>query len=305
MPWGDLSFVDPEDGSPLRAVDGGLVSETGRRYEFVDGQPNLLPRGGLELGRWRFPAIVVDDAARPRPTSRSRRLAVRVKAWLEPAGDRRCAVAEMRRVLTEEQARPELLVVGGASVGEGLEQLLADDEIRVTSFDIYPTSETTFVADAHRIPLADGSVGAVVVQAVLEHVYRPEVVVSEIRRVLRPGGLVYAETPFLQPVHEGAYDFTRFTVSGHRLLFEGFDEIESGPIGGPGALLNLALRGLVGGIARSKRLAKIAYAATLPLRALDRAIAPRWRSDYAIGAFFLGRRAGDERLEIDPVEIHR
>jgi len=55
---------------------------------------------------------------------------------------------------------------------------------------------------------------AVWIQAVLEHVLDPVRVVAEIHRVLRPGGLVYSEIPFMQEVHEGAYDFTRFRLSG-------------------------------------------------------------------------------------------
>ena len=62
---------------------------------------------------------------------------------------------------------------------------------------------TQFVADAHRVPLATESVDALVIQAVLEHVLDPWRVAAEIHRVLRPGGLVYADTPFLQQVHEG------------------------------------------------------------------------------------------------------
>jgi len=56
------------------------------------------------------------------------------------------------------------------------------------------------------------------VQAGLEHVRDLWQVVAEIHRVLKDDGLVYAETPFMQQVHEGPYDFTRFTESGHRYL---------------------------------------------------------------------------------------
>jgi hypothetical protein len=38
-------------------------------------------------------------------------------------------------------------------------------------------------------------------------------------------------------VHEGAYDFTRYSLSGHRRLFNGFFEIESGIVAGPATTL--------------------------------------------------------------------
>lgn len=308
LTWRDLTgiLVDPIDRSSLAVTSDGesLVSSSGRSYRLEQGCPVLLPSAGLELGGWRFPPIDSRDAQRPKPQSRGRGFAKRWKRVFEPAGRRHVAVERFREALVGDGAQPLLLVVGGATEGEGLAEVARSESIGIVAFDIYPTRETTFVADAHRIPLADGSVDGVIVQAVLEHVYRPDIVVAEIERVLRPGGLVYAETPFLQPVHEGAFDFTRFTVSGHRLLFSGFEQLSSGPIGGPGAMLNLACRGLSGGMARSPVVAKLAYAITLPCRLLDRLVDERWRRDFAIGAYFLGRRREPGGpIDVDPVEV--
>ena len=75
---------------------------------------------------------------------------------------------------------------------------------------------------------------------------------AEIHRVLKPGGLVYAETPFMQQVHEGAYDFTRFTESGHRYLFARFDLIDSGVTAGAGTQLLWSLDYFVRGLFRSR-----------------------------------------------------
>ena len=55
--------------------------------------------------------------------------------------------------------------------------------------------------------------------------------------MLKGRGVVYAETPFMQQVHMGPYDFTRFTHSGHRRLFRRFEEVESGAVCGPGMAL--------------------------------------------------------------------
>jgi SAM-dependent methyltransferase len=113
----------------------------------------------------------------------------------------------------------------------------AETHVALVGFDIYGSENVQLIADAHQIPFADGTFDAVVIQAVLEHVLEPSVVVAEIWRVLKPNGYVYAETPFLQNVHEGAYDFTRFTESGHRWLFRDFELISSGPGNGPAAQL--------------------------------------------------------------------
>jgi ubiquinone/menaquinone biosynthesis C-methylase UbiE len=121
-------------------------------------------------------------------------------------------------------------VIGGGTIGNGMESLYDDPRLDLLAFDIYASENVQFLADGHQVPLKDGSVDAVWIQAVLEHVLDPQAVVAEIRRVLRPGGLVYASTPFMQQVHEGPYDFTRFTESGHRYLFRHF----TGSIATPG-----------------------------------------------------------------------
>lgn len=302
---GDLT--DPVDGTSLRLDSSGdeLIGGADRRFRLVRGQPNLLPPGGVRLGGWDFPPIRVDDADRPRPAVRSRPVARALKGWFAPVSERSGALDRFRDDVTSTRARPRVLVVGGATIGEGLESVVDDPALEIVSFDIYPTDDTTFVADAHRIPLADGTMDAVCVQAVLEHVYRPDVVIGEIRRILRPGGLVYAETPFLQPVHEGAFDFTRFTVSGHTLLFDGFTALDTGPIGGPAAALHLAVRGIVQGLTRSRLAGKLIYATTLPLRVVDRLVDASSRRDFCVGAYYLGRSTSSSSSRaIDPVELY-
>jgi len=78
---------------------------------------------------------------------------------------------------------------------------------------------------------------AVILQAVLEHVVDPQRAVGETHRVLRDGGLVYADTPFMQQIHGREFDFTRYTGLGHRRLFRAFREVDSGITCGPGTAL--------------------------------------------------------------------
>jgi SAM-dependent methyltransferase len=128
--------------------------------------------------------------------------------------------------ITKQNAdRPKVLVVGGATIGAGAELLYADASIELVGTDVFASQNTVLVTDAHNLPFDEGTFDAVWMQAVLEHVLDPAIVVAEIHRVLKPSGIVYAETPFMQQVHERAYDFTRFTQSGHRWLFRQFSEI--------------------------------------------------------------------------------
>jgi SAM-dependent methyltransferase len=177
-------------------------------------------------------------------------------------------------------------------MGAGCEALYEDPDIRQIAFDIYPSNLTQFVADAHQIPLADASVDAVIVQAVLEHVLDPPTVVAEIHRVLKSGGVVYAETPFMQQVHEGAYDFTRFTEIGHRWLWRQFEEITRDVIGGPGLSLYWSARYFCRAMLRHRRLADMVSLPFVVFSVFDRLLPLKHKIEGANGVCFLGRKAG-------------
>lgn len=187
--------------------------------------------------------------------------------------------------------RPRVLVVGGGEIGMGSEVLYDDPHLDVLSFDIYGSPSTSFIGDAHCIPLQDESVDAVWIQYVLEHVLDPACVVEEIRRVLRPDGALYAATPFLQPVHEGPFDFTRFTHSGHRWLFRWFEEIDSGVAMGPGPQLLTTIDYWVRGATRSRIAGKAVKLLVFWLRFLERIIPTPYALDSASALYFLGRKS--------------
>ncbi|MGI9183635.1 MAG: class I SAM-dependent methyltransferase [Solirubrobacteraceae bacterium] len=80
-------------------------------------------------------------------------------------------------------------------------------------------AEADIVAPANALPLDDASVDAVLLTQVLEHVPDPAAVLSEVARVLRPGGGVFVTVPFVWELHELPFDFWRFTPSSlERLL---------------------------------------------------------------------------------------
>jgi SAM-dependent methyltransferase len=191
--------------------------------------------------------------------------------------------------------RSRVLVVGGATTGIGFDGLLADARVECTETDIAFGPRTQIICDAHVLPFADGVFDAVVCQAVLEHVLDPGQVVSEIHRVLVNDGLVYSEVPFMQQVHGGAQDVTRFTLLGHRRLFRYFDELASGVQGGPGMALAWSLWYFIRAATTTRIGRGVAMLTArllffwLPL--LDVWLAGRpGASDAASGTFLLGRR---------------
>lgn len=187
-------------------------------------------------------------------------------------------------------SNPRILIVGGGEIGSGMDALYKKFSTNIISFDIYNTANIDFIADAHDIPLHEEYFDLVIIQAVLEHVLMPEKVVSEIYRVLKPEGLVYAETPFMQQVHEGPYDFTRFTESGHRFLFKKFELILSGYTAGAGSALLWSLDFFFSGLFKSRKVGKVIRVLFFWLRKFDNLIPSNFNLDAASGNFFLGKK---------------
>lgn len=101
--------------------------------------------------------------------------------------------------------------------------------------------------DAAALPIASGCADVVTLLDVLEHLGEPERAVAEVRRILRPGGVCLIHVPFLYPLHDEPYDYSRWTHHGlaRRLSGQGFDEVMCRPTTGPvetaSALLAMAI----------------------------------------------------------------
>ncbi len=96
---------------------------------------------------------------------------------------------------------------------------------RYTGVDIDTAVTRTLAAadvfyDGRTLPFADGSFDAVLCSQVLEHVFTPDAFVTELSRVLRPGGLLLLATPFAWDEHEQPADFGRYSSFGLRALLE-------------------------------------------------------------------------------------
>jgi SAM-dependent methyltransferase len=212
------------------------------------------------------------------------------------------------RGLLQEKASPRILVLGGSILGDGISELLAGGFETVDS-DVSIGPRTGIVCDAHQIPFADATFDCVVAQAILEHVVDPERCVSEIFRVLKNDGHVYAETPFMQQVHGGRYDFTRFTFLGHRRLFRRFRQIDAGAAGGPGMALAWAYRyflmSFVRGSALKNAVKLFAHATSFFLKYVDPWIADRPSGlDAASGYYFLGTRSETTLSDRELIELY-
>lgn len=224
------------------------------RYPHCGGRPVLL--------RHDNPLFSPTDYPEQAPARQTRMRRLIPSASVNLSRDRLLDALAAR--LSGRGDAPAVVLVVGAGVQREalLERLGGERLVRILCADIDVSADVDFFADAHELPCADGSVDVIITTAVLEHVLDPVRAAAEITRVLRTGGLLYSELPFMQQVHEGAYDFTRFTLSGHRRLFNRFREIEAGMVAGPGTALVWSLEHFSTAFFRGRRVRFLVRAAT-------------------------------------------
>jgi len=106
--------------------------------------------------------------------------------------------------------RPDAI---GLDIGCGLRDVVYDNMV---TQDIYPTPTATLITrpqDLH-LPFDDNVFDLIVLDSVLEHVPDPAVFLMEAHRLLKPGGSVYGDVPFLQPIHLAPHHYYNFTPYG-------------------------------------------------------------------------------------------
>ncbi len=214
------------------------------------------------------------------------------------------------KLLSAKNDAPKVLVLGGSILSKGIKSLFHYQDIELVVSDVSFGPDTMLICDAHDIPFENASFDGVIVQAVLEHVVDPYRCTEEIYRVLKKEGVVYAETPFMQQMHQGRYDFTRFTYLGHRRLFRRFEEIDSGAVCGPGMALAWAYYYFLLSFAKSKvvrHLIRIfAMFTSFYLKYFDYYLINKMGAlDAASGFYFMGKKSDRSLTDKELIKLYR
>lgn len=283
-------------------------SRCGRAFPIVDDVPVLINED--------HSLFLCDDfVARKNTTfdhSRNRWIR-RADRWL-PSLSRNTVSRRNYRTLAElllkDQPTPSVLVLGGCILGCGMESLASEPRIRLVETDVSFGPRTQLICDAHDLPFEDHCFDGVIAQAVLQYVAEPSRCVREIERVLKPNGLVYVESAFMQQVVHGRYDFVRFTHLGLRRLFRCFVELDSGPVSGPGMALAWSCQFFLLSLATTRWTRRVLYAlARLTLfwlKYFDAALKDKSGTyDAASGFYFLGRKADRVLPDRELVALYR
>ena len=254
-------------------------------------------RSPLFFGRSLAPAVARVAAPESRPATRSmkRVLGSPAKAlWNALAAPpvpfliTERSDARLRRVIAS--LGPEAVILNVGAGGKVLDE-------RVFNLDIAPSGTTHALASVFALPLPGGVVDMVILQGVLEHVRDPRRAVLEVLRVLKPGGLFYAEMPFLEPYHEAPIDISRCTKLGLIHLCRPLVELQSGIHIGPASTLTWVFREFFAALVSGghpviyRRASSLIGWIVFPIRFLD-----HWleRSEHfhkiASSFYFLGRK---------------
>jgi SAM-dependent methyltransferase len=179
-----------------------------------------------------------------------------------------------------------------ADVGAGGRRITPE----TVTIDLLAGPDIDVSCDIHAIPLPDGSFDCVFCTGTLQYTREPARVLAEIHRLLRPGGLVHLELPFLQGYTPDPEDYWRWTLKGARLFCEkaGFEDLESGAHMGPTSALVWITVHYVGGLLPGRVGSVLSHVSRFVLRPflmLDRF----WRHHrdapaIASGVYVIGRK---------------
>ena len=174
---------------------------------------------------------------------------------------------------------------------------------RVINLNLDAFEAVDIVGDGTNLPLADSSIDTVTCNAVIEHVPNPVDLVSEMCRVLKPGGYAQLMIPFVFPYHEFPGDYQRYTLSGIRELTRCFEQVELCVLTGPTSTMLVLFREYFrllfpGGEKPFVRpaLNGISGWLTFPLKYLDRWLNRKGEAANLASAFYyLGRKPATNR----------
>jgi SAM-dependent methyltransferase/uncharacterized protein YbaR (Trm112 family) len=291
-------LICPRCRTPLSAAGESFVCKTcGADYPVIAGIPILIDESAS--------GFRISSYERPRPLTKGERAKRAMRSMLPKLSlnlAARRSYGQLRELLFALNPQPRVLIIGGATAGAGMVELLRDKRIEFVESDLSIDERTTLVCDAHVLPFADQTFDGVISQALMMYLHDYPRCIGEILRVLKPGGIVYSDTAFMEQVIGGEYDFYRFTMRGHEYQFRQFERISSGVSCGPAMATAWSMQYLLLSFTENmvfRTAIRMFCKCTLFwMKYLDLLLKnKRGAVDAAAGTYFLGRRPSEVVLE--------
>ncbi|MDH4129862.1 MAG: class I SAM-dependent methyltransferase [Spirochaetota bacterium] len=191
-----------------------------------------------------------------------------------------------KRLLNKKGKKTKILDVGSGGVRI---------DSKAITMDIEASKGVDVVADAHVIPFKNNTFDTVWCEAVLEHVRDPNRVVSEIHRVLKRDGYIFAVVPFIHKYHAHPNDYQRYSKSGLEELFNKFKKEELGVYRGPTSALLSFITEYLTLFSNNKKLNSLIKGLSMlllfPTKYLDKILIKNKRSHELSNAlYYIGRK---------------
>jgi SAM-dependent methyltransferase len=248
--------LGPKGGDPSGGALEWSCPSCGARFAHADDMPVLVPADLLPVSEVYSEdhPVPLKDLRRRRPEMFQALKSIyrgyaRFEAALSPSTALEPAwhLARMRHDLPVAAGRRVVLDVGGGSapyrsvLGGEADAWVVLEKDRAHARELAGKSpEADFLVGAGEgIPILSDSCDLVVLTEVLEHCNRPKEVLSEIARVLKPGGHCVGTVPQYWHVHGWPSDYFRYTMHGLEFLASeaGLEVVRMDPKGGPVMLM--------------------------------------------------------------------
>lgn len=157
-----------------------------------------------------------------------------INLYKEIIKGRTLARAMMNLEMSQYELKGKVLDLGGGKNSEYTYCFQRNKDLELVNIDCDAKDENARIDfEKDRLPFDDGELDQIVVLNLLEHIYNYKFLISEVKKALKNGGVVYGFVPFLVNYHPDPHDFFRYTNEALEKIFKeaGFSEVNIKPVG--------------------------------------------------------------------------
>jgi len=287
-----------------KKIDAILACPTCKHHLIKHKEYYLCENCNLKFPKDNNLNILISDEMKELSShfqSKEKDIKERIKNLI-PYPDARLWTRKSKRAIsnTLRNINPDLenkIVINIGSASERIFKKLFKPYNQIIKIGIPHKGQIDIFGDAMKLPLKNNCLDLIISSSVMEHIPDPELAVSESFRVLKPGGKIYCEIPFMVGYHMIPHDYQRYTIQGIEKLFSrhNYKLIEKGISSGPftaymlmihHSVINIVPKGFLRFVLRILLLWIL-----LPFKYLDYLVEnSKWAEIFACNFYYLGEK---------------